>query len=399
VEKSLYIHIPFCRKKCDYCDFFSVPCKGNIPDEYISALKNEISFLKDFYKISSWRTVYIGGGTPSLLTEKQIGDLCSFLAKDFSSDNGVKNIAEKEFTIEMNPDDIRESLLDVAYSSGVNRLSIGVQSLNDAALKAVNRRCTRETTLKALELVKKNWCGSLSLDAIAGLPEQNTDEFLQSLKEIVSYEPSHISLYSLMIEEGTPLFSRISKGELLYNEDESEEQWLLGKSFLTEKDFLQYEVSNFAIKGKESKHNSVYWHLEDYLGAGSGATGSLFGDNAIRWTNTADIKKYIEYWTGKENKSILTAPRENENLDMETQEEEFLMMGFRLLSGVSEREYKKRFSKDLGERLGAKDGVFAKWQSRGDARIIENANKNGERFYALTDKGILFLNKYLEEIL
>ncbi len=388
VTKSLYIHIPFCRRKCDYCDFFSVPCAKNVPNEYISALKNEISFLKKFYTISSWRTVYIGGGTPSLMTNEQIEDLCSFVAKN--------NKGDCEFTIEMNPDDITPSLLQAAFSSGVNRLSVGVQSLNDSALQAVNRRCTRETTLKALEIIKQIWHGSFSLDAIAGLVGQNTDEFLKSLAEIISFAPNHISLYSLMIEESTPLYSRISRGEVRYNKDESDEQWLLGKEMLEKRGFLQYEVSNFAQKGHESKHNCTYWHLEDYFGCGSGATGSLY-ENALRWTNTNDIKQYIAYWTASDKKFLLqTIPRENEELSKEIQEEEFLIMGFRLLSGVSAEEYKRRFSKDLGTRLGAKDGVFHKWQSRGDAKMYIKEN---EHFYALTEKGILFLNTFLEEIL
>ena len=183
---------------------------------------------------------------------------------------------------------------------------------------------------------------------------------------------------------------------LRYNEDESDEQWLLGKEMLEKRGFLKYEVSNFAQKGHESKHNCTYWHLEDYLGCGSGATGSLY-ENSLRWTNTNDIMQYISYWTASDKKFLLqTIPRENEVLSMEIQEEEFLMMGFRLLSGVSAERYKRRFSKDLGTRLGTKDGVFSKWQSRGDAKMYIKEN---EHFYALTEKGILFLNTFLEEIL
>ena len=363
-------------------------CKGNVPDEYIIALKKEIAFLKEIYCIDSWRTVYIGGGTPSLMTAKQIERLCASIARDC-----VENV---EFTIEMNPDDVTSDILKAAESGGVNRLSLGVQSLNDTALQAVNRRCSRKTTLSALELVAKEWTKSLSLDAIAGLPRQNEAEFLRSLAEIVAYAPNHISLYSLMIEEGTRLFDRIASGKLPYNVDESDEQWIAGKSFLNENGFLQYEVSNFALNGRESAHNLVYWHLEDYIGAGSGATGSVYGENARRWTNTQNIKKYIKYWLSEEEKSLKTMPCEKEFLSLQVQEEEFLMMGFRLLSGISEKEYKKRFSKDLGERLGEKNGTFAKWQSRGDAQIIEK--ENGERFFALTEQGVLFLNKFLNEI-
>ena len=386
---SLYVHIPFCRRKCAYCDFFSVPCKQSISDEYISALLFEIDALKQLHEISSFRTAYIGGGTPSLLSAEQLSRLCESIMK-----KSEKQI--EEFTIEMNPDDVTKEKLDAVRSFGVNRLSLGIQSLNANALKAVSRRCSRETTLNALNLVKKEWSGRLSLDAIAGLPAQNREEFLKSLSEILDFGSEHISLYSLMIEDGTPLERAISGGRLQYDEDETDEQWLLGREMLSERGYNQYEVSNFSKPGAMSLHNSVYWHLKDYLGAGSGAAGSIFGKNGIRWQNSADIEKYTRFWLSQGKKNVEDFPRETELLSEETQETEFLMMGFRLLDGISENEYKARFGKDLSERLGEKDGVFSKWLSRGDAKIRKDG---GDRFFSLSKSGILFLNTFLEAIL
>ena len=387
-EVSLYVHIPFCKKKCAYCDFFSEPRQNGVSDEYVSALINEIAFLKKSYGADSWRTVYIGGGTPSLLSCEQLSLLCGKISA--MSQNAIA-----EFTVEMNPDDITPSLLLAAENSGVSRLSVGVQSLNDSALRAVSRRCTRKTTLSALEMLKENWRGRLSLDAIAGLPGESTDEFLSSLKEIASFCPEHISLYSLMLEENTPLFRQIEDGRIFFDSEKADEQWILGRDFLKSQGFFQYEVSNFAKKGAESLHNSVYWHLEDYLGAGSGAAGSLYGADGFRWSNTLDIEKYTKFWLSDDN-SLEKMPRQTEKLTLETQETEFLMMGFRLLSGVSENEYRRRFGKSLAKRIGMDDGVFAKWASRSDAKIFGNGN---ERFFALSESGILFLNSFLASVL
>ena len=389
---SLYVHIPFCKKKCAYCDFFSVPCQNGVPDEYISAVLAEIAFRKKIHRITSWHTVYIGGGTPSLLSPAQLERLCTQILA-----MSKKNPAE--FTVEMNPDDVSAQILSTAQNSGVDRLSLGVQSLNDSALRTVSRRCSRKTTLDALELVKKKWNGRLSLDAIAGLPNQNATEFLSSLAEIVSFLPEHISLYSLMVEENTPLFRSIESGRIFFDSDEADSQWILGRDFLKSNGFLQYEVSNFAKPHAESLHNSVYWHLQDYVGAGSGATGSLYEKTGIRWTNTDTIERYTSFWLSDEI-SAEKIPCETETLSPEIQESEFLMMGFRLLSGINEAEFRKRFGKNLFERLGAENGIFSNWIKRGNARIYTKCvNGKDETIFALTENGILFLNSFLESIL
>lgn len=272
---ALYVHIPFCFSKCDYCDFFSVSCKEKIPDSYVDALCKELDFYVQKYQIENLKTVYIGGGTPSLLSSFQIEKLISYILSKSKS-------KPKEITFEANPESLSLEKLQSLEKSGVNRLSLGIQSFNEKALSAVNRHCSAKIALGALELVKKNWHGTLNLDIIAGLPFLSDDDFLADLQKIVSYNPEHISMYTLTVEEETPLFKKISDG-LQFNSDFADSLWLKGFDFLKKNGYFQYEVSNFCKKGFESTHNMIYWKQGDYLGIGSGATGTLwFDDFALR---------------------------------------------------------------------------------------------------------------------
>ena len=230
---SVYIHIPYCISKCDYCDFFSVPCSKNlVPDEYVSSLCFEIEFFKDL--ISPIETLYIGGGTPSLLSKKQLESVFCALNKAGFEKN-------PEITYELNPSDVTEDYL------------------------------------LSLEIVQKTWKKSFSVDLISSLPFESEEEFLSSLKELLFYNPSHISLYSLCVEEETVLGKKINSGKIKYDFDLSDKIWLSGKDFLVENGFVHYEVSNFYRKenGFPCRHNLSYWSLKDYFGFGSGATGSI----------------------------------------------------------------------------------------------------------------------------
>ncbi|MEE3313886.1 MAG: radical SAM family heme chaperone HemW [Treponema sp.] len=395
---SLYVHIPFCRSKCDYCDFFSVGCSSSVDDAYISALLNEADFYAARYGISTWRTIYIGGGTPSLLSPSQIERLVSGLRK-----SACKNQTE-EISMEMNPESLSEEKLVSAQKSGVTRLSLGVQSMNQAPLSAVHRPCSAKRTQDALELVSSLWKGHLNLDAIAGLPEQNMDSFLSSLEKIISYRPDHISMYTLTIEDGTPLAKRIDEGEP-WDADEADRQWISGRDFLIKNGFNQYEVSNFSLPGCESRHNMAYWMQESYIGLGAGACSSVYsferGTSGLRWTNTSDIEKYRDFW--KDGAEIRTGQekntREEEILDLETEEYEFLMMGLRTLRGISAEEYNKRFSSlkwhgNLEERLET-----GGWSELGEKGLCGCARGiSGDRFF-LTKEGILFLNSFLRDLI
>ena len=386
----LYIHIPFCLKKCDYCDFFSkIPkdsrfiVKNFTINDYIEALLNQIIFLTEHFSVKKFTTVYIGGGTPSVLGAQQLEVLCEKIAP---LANGA------EFTIEANPGDLSEEFLLAAASGGINRLSLGIQCKNDDVLWAVGRRTTVLQIEGAVSMIGKFWHGTWCADFIAGLPLQSKEMLAEDIEFAAENGASHISLYSLAVEEGTPLAEKIHSGKTRLDEDSADDIWLFGREFLEKKGFMQYEISNFAKKGFESRHNLSYWTLCDYLGAGAGATGT-FGEK--RFTNTKDIAKYIEFWKNAAPKK--NALGETEILDFETREFEFLMMGLRTLRGVGAREYERRFGGNLAFRLGADkaDGVFSNWQKKGLARVTHVSD---ETFFSLTRDGILFLNKFMRDL-
>lgn len=407
---SLYVHIPFCTSKCDYCDFFSTGiglCKS-VPDDYVDCVVKEVKTYARIFGVQEWNTVYIGGGTPSLLSPVQLNSLFDGIQK--SCKCGISCGAE--VTVEMNPESLDKELLSAADSCGVNRLSLGIQSLNSAALLSVRRNCTVQKAQQALELVKKCWKNDLSLDAIAGLPEQNSEEFALSLKKMLSYEPQHFSLYTLTVEEGTPLCKKIDDG-LEWNADEADSQWLLGRDILFSSGFSQYEVSNFCLAGKKSRHNSTYWQQQSYIGVGSGASGSVYsGSSGLRWNVRKNIRSYTDFWKtysasscdGLSFEQLVKdgVPLETENLDANTMEFEFLMMGLRTMQGVSALTYKNLYSGvspwngNLSLRLGEKNGVWRRFSDDGMTNVYSSCG--GETFYALNEKGILFLNRLLVEL-
>ncbi|WP_407396928.1 radical SAM family heme chaperone HemW [Treponema sp.] len=393
---SLYIHIPFCLQKCDYCDFFSRPQNGKIPDSYVEALINEADFYADCNDITCWKTIYIGGGTPSLLSPKQITTLLKKLSKRIGS-------GTQEITMEMNPESVSKDKLSAAANSGVSRLSLGIQSFNDKALKAINRHCTSKRAKDGIEIIKANWNGQLNLDSIAGLPEQTEEEFIASLNQILFYEPDHISLYTLTVEEGTPLHIKIEDGIIHHDPDSADEQWIKGRELILSKGYGQYEVSNFSKPGKESRHNLTYWRQQDYVGIGAGASGTIYGQESMRWTNTQDIEKYISFWNSTALWNQADLPRQTEAIDLETKEFEFLMMGLRTLEGINSAQYERKFSKispwngNLGLRLGKETGPWKNFSK--EKLTLEKSEADGSTTYALNHNGILLLNKFLVDLL
>ena len=362
---------------------------GHIDNLYLECLKNEAVFYAEKYKIDFWRTIYIGGGTPSLLSASQIENLAIYLKNSCL----CKNITPLEFTIEMNPESVSKEKLDSAWKNGITRLSLGIQSLNENALRAVERHCNVETAISALETVKSCWKGELSLDAIAGLPCQSEKEFLLSLEKIISYNPGHISLYTLTVEEKTPLARNISSGKINFDFDEADSQWLSGRDLLLKNGFFQYEVSNFCQNGKKSIHNSSYWAQKDYVGIGCSACGTFYGNKSFRWTNTENILEYENFWS-KPFPLESEIPRSIEEFSLETREFEFLMMGLRTFEGLNSARYRKNFRSvepwngDLEKRLEPvrKFGVKT------------TENPDGSKNFSLTEDTILFLNKILLEL-
>lgn len=396
MEISLYVHVPFCRQKCDYCDFFSIPSNRAscvCPDEeYVRSVLNEIRFYVKKYSVSRWKTVYIGGGTPSQLGAKLLFELVSGIK------SAVSDKTADEFTVEMNPEDLTEDILNSAQKAGVDRISTGIQALDQKALDNVNRHCPLQTAISSLELLQKKWKKKLSVDFIAGLPGQTYSSFKKQFETVFNFKNiDHISLYSLTLEENTPLYKKIESGKIKWSQQKTDRMWILGRKILKENGFFQYEVSNFARSGAESLHNRVYWHLENYIGCGSGACGSVYGEVSERWTNTCSIKNYENFWLDFNPESeIPESIRQVEKIDLQTQEFEWLMMGFRLLEGVCSEEFKKRFGKSLEERIGVKDGLFFEWSKKHLARSYK---KDGKTFYALNERGLMLLNLFLESLL
>lgn len=403
----LYIHIPFCMGKCGYCDFFSEnprdAFRGSafLMRDYIEAVSNQIEFLAQHFGVETFSSVYIGGGTPSLLCESEVEMLCA----------SVKQLSRTaEFTIEANPESVTEGFLKAAQSGGVNRLSLGIQCANDDVLKAAGRRTSRAHIVEAVRLIRNTWRGQWCADFISGLPLQTKDMLRDDVQFAFQNGAAHVSLYALSLEEGTPLAQSVSSGATQYDADFADELWLYGRDILETLGFAQYEISNFALPGHESKHNSGYWRLCDYLGAGAGAVGTVWGGNrnpsleknsarekkGVRFTNTRDIQQYVEFWKGcKWTGEGALSPGECEPIDLQTEEKECVMMGFRTTRGIGENEYRARFGADLAKRLGAENGTFARWREKGLARVTR---KNGEAFYSLTREGLLFLNRFLLEL-
>ena len=340
-----------------------------------------------------------------------------------------------EWTIEVNPGSVSRELLEAARACGINRLSVGIQCKNQKVLDVIERRATVSQIEEAVSLAKNFWRGSWSADLIAGLPFQTKEDLARDIDFAAQNGASHVSLYSLTLEEGTALAKKIESGEIPYDEEEAENLWLYGRDLLEERGFLQYEVSNFAKPGFESRHNSAYWAQESYFGAGAGATGTIYGKpNGMRYTNVLDAAKYMEFWNtpviarldraiskgftdlnggGQKYSQAQEAPQKAlqdlngaatpkgvadqnaaaplpfpcqcEPLDMATQEFEYIMTNLRTRRGACAEEYKARYGKDLAARLG-----HSKW--------IETIERSGKVFYAMTREGLLFLNRFLEEL-
>ena len=390
MKTSLYIHIPFCRSKCTYCDIFSISADGDGPDSYIDALCAEISWRMAEFGADGWLTVYVGGGTPSLLSEKQLRRLFNFIR----SLGGTA----AECTVELNPDDVTSSLLECLSECGVNRISVGIQAMEQSVLSAVKRRSSLQTVYAALECIRRVWKGVFSADIICALPGQSESGFFNGLEKLLSYEPAHISMYSLTIEDGTPLGNAVREGAVCYDFDAADAMWISGRDFLESRGYRQYEVSNFySIKnGSPCAHNLTYWKLQNYIGAGSGAAGSLYGRKSFRYTNTHDIAEYIRFWNSfdcKKSAGQAVVPQSVECIEKNTEQFEFFMMGFRTVDGICAEEYSGRFGDEIPERILR---VFDRWQKK---NLLRQYQKDGQNWYALTGNGLLFLNTFLEEIM
>ncbi|MFA5354460.1 MAG: radical SAM family heme chaperone HemW [Thermodesulfovibrionales bacterium] len=281
--RSLYIHIPFCIRKCSYCDFYSLPFDSSLAEGYSRALIREMELRSG--EASDLATVYLGGGTPTMLSAGRIRDLMESIRERFSLTPGA------EVTIEANPRTLSPEKAEGLLEAGINRISIGVQSFNDAELLALGRSHNTGDALRAVEIAQKSGFTAISLDLMYGLPGQGMPEWEQSLAVALELGPVHISAYELTPEEGTPLHAGLSRGEItIPGEETIEEMYHRTIDMLAARGYRHYEISNFALPGHECRHNLNYWERGEYLGVGAGAHSFIDG---VRMENVRDLEAYL----------------------------------------------------------------------------------------------------------
>ena len=335
-ELGIYIHIPFCAKKCYYCDFVSYPNMKEKQKEYVEALKKEIkSYDLENYNIT---TIYIGGGTPSYIESKYIVEVLEYIKSKLNA-NETK-FENMEITIEVNPGTVtKEKLLDYK-KVGINRLSIGLQSTNDRLLKQIGRIHKYQDFLQTYNLARNVGFTNINIDLMLGLPNQSIRDLKESIEKVISLQPEHISIYSLIVEEGTKLYKQIETGELQLPEEELERKmYWYTKSKLELAGYKHYEISNYAKPKRESKHNSNCWEQKQYIGIGASAHSYL--DN-IRYCNVSNLKEYISNMENVEadfeEKYIV-----NERQNLEDRKNEFMLLGLRKIDGVSIAMFKEKY--------------------------------------------------------
>ena len=282
---GIYAHIPFCASRCIYCDFYSSTGLGNLQNDYIDALIRELSLRKSYLCGENVTTIYIGGGTPSLLTSENLKKLCESLYE-------YAGHYISEFTIECNPDDVSPTLASTIKDCGINRVSIGVQTFSDQRLAFLRRRHKSEDAVNAVNTLRSVGIHNISIDLMFGFPGETLEEWTRDIERALTLNVEHLSAYSLMYEDGTQLYRMLKEGRIKENdEDVSRQMYELLIDRLTEAGYTHYEISNFAKEGYESKHNSSYWNGTKYIGLGAGAH-SYNGDS--RQWNICDVKKYIK---------------------------------------------------------------------------------------------------------
>lgn len=321
-KTGLYIHIPFCIKKCDYCDFLSFGgMEKSVMENYVSALCEEISTVQKDTGITEISTIYIGGGTPSVLTPEMFHRLMTSVEASFVLSEGG------EFTVEVNPGTASEVLIDMYHKHGVNRVSMGLQSDDDEILGDIGRIHTYNDFLQTYNLLIDKGINNISVDLMFGLPNQKAEQWQTAVEHVIELNPNHISAYSLIIEEGTPFEERYEAGEMmLVNEEEERAMFWMAHDMLQKAGYHHYEISNYAKPGYEAVHNSSYWDMTPYIGVGLGASSYY---NNIRYKNVTELNTYVEARGALE--LIRTIEHINEQEDIL---EEIFFLGLRQLDGI-----------------------------------------------------------------
>lgn len=338
MELGIYVHIPFCVKKCYYCDFISYSNKFDIQEEYIRKLVEEIEDNKELLKKSNITTIYIGGGTPSSIKPELIKKILDKIYKIANIKNNENN-ENIEITIELNPGTVTKKSLQMYRNCGINRLSIGLQSTNDEILNKIGRIHNYNQFLNVYSWAIEEGFNNINVDLMLGLPTQTIEDLRNSLENLVNLKPmpNHVSVYSLIIEENTKIQKMINAGKLKLPEEEDERnQYKYTKNFLELKGYKHYEISNFAKLGYESKHNMNCWKQKQYIGFGVAAHSYI---NSKRYSNTCNLEEYINNLS-KDIKTI------HEEQNMEEMKKEYMLLGLRKLEGISISKFKEKFGEN-----------------------------------------------------
>jgi oxygen-independent coproporphyrinogen-3 oxidase len=359
---GIYLHIPFCKQACSYCDFYFVT-RQQLKEQFVESLLDEINQYRDTaYAKKPIETIYFGGGTPSLLSPRQLEDI-------FTALRSVFQIKAKEITLEMNPDDVTAQYLAELKSIGINRASMGVQSFQPALLSFMNRAHTRQEALQSLELLSASGFQSFTVDLIYGNPGQTMQQLTDDLDLLLKFNPPHVSAYSLTVEPRTRLGKQVELGRIQPPKDDHvADQFEMINDRLSAHGIRRYEVSNYSTPGAEAVHNSSYWNHKNYIGLGPGAHSFWWDENPRRWENESDLKAYCSD----------TSQKESEQLSMHELAEERIMMGLRTRVGISGKEMAEKYCYNFSN---AQQDYLQKQKDRSILTLTETG-------FALTDIGI-----------
>lgn len=372
---ELYIHIPFCIRKCNYCDFLSFPETESGIAQYCHALKEEIKRTGDQAEGIGVRSVFIGGGTPSILEAEQITEIMTCIRNNFSIEKNA------EITIESNPGTLNAEKLNCYHELGINRLSIGLQSTDDDCLRRLGRIHTFQEFEKNYEKARKSGFQNINIDLMSGLPGQSLRGYEDTLNRVTELKPEHISSYSLIIEEGTPFYKSDSVLQQLPDEDTERKMYERTKEILEQQGYERYEISNYARQGRECIHNLGYWEQVPYLGMGLGASSFY---NGARFSNERNFRKYLStpYLPFEHREDYVQVSREE-------QMEDTMIFGLRKMKGISVSEFEREFGTPIWEMYGS---VIERYSNLG--LLIQEGD-----VLRLTDAGIDVSNRIFEDFI
>lgn len=373
---GLYVHIPFCERKCNYCDFYSLVKTGEIENRYIDALLLEIKSYKDKSKEYEVDSIFIGGGTPSYLKPEYIKIILQEINNTFLLSNDC------EITMEANPNSIDKDKVLQYKSYGINRISLGIQSLDENILKTIGRLHNSEEALEAIRIIRSAGIDNINADVMFNIPGQDVQSIIDTLDKIIKEKVKHISFYSLKLEEGTPMFLMEEKGLIKMLDDDIERgMYYSGREFMENEGYFQYEISNFCKPGFECKHNIKYWTGADYIGFGPFAH-SCFEDK--RYNNISDINIYCDNKDNPERYRQL-----NEVLNRESKMFEYIMLGLRMNKGISIDDFNHKFEANFLEL----------YKNQIDKLISYNLITIDKNIVKLSKRGMDISNYVFEEFL